>query len=157
MGFADAKVVAAKNPGAVLTRDSIGNHIVKSKEGELLYSPTLSSRSDEAGELSQPKGRNSAVMTGKRLLDPFETALTVGASDLNSKSVDPLLEQTHQAFLETSFKLEGALDDFSEDEKAPLEKYGSWMNALMTGHIQPTTDEHCAFVSMCQGKNLSKQ
>jgi hypothetical protein len=97
MSFAEAKAVAKKNPGALLTRDGGGDHIVKNREGELLYSPTLTSRSDEVGDLSQPKGKEPAVKTKKRLLDPFVTALTVGVSDLQSRSVDPLLAQAIQA------------------------------------------------------------
>ena len=96
MSFAEAKAVAEKNPGAVLTRDSAGDHIVKTKDGELLYSPTLSSHSDETGGLSQPKVKEPTVKVKKRLLDPFLTALAVGMNDLQSKSVDPLLEQAIQ-------------------------------------------------------------
>ena len=97
MSFAEAKAVAAKIPGAVVTRDSTGAHIVKNKEGKLLYSPTTPSRSDEVGDLNQPKGKEPAVKVKKRLLDPFVAALSVGVSDLQSKSVDPLLEQAIQA------------------------------------------------------------
>jgi len=97
MGFVEAKAVLAQNPGAVLTRDGAGNHIVKNKQGELLYSPALSSRADEMADRSQPKDKEPAVKTKKRLLDPFVTALAVGVSDLHSKSVDPLLEQAIQA------------------------------------------------------------
>ena len=97
MSFAEAKAIAEKNPGAVLTRDSNGDHIVKNKKGKLLYSPTQAPRSYEAEDPRQPKGKEQPVKVKKRLLDHFVVALTVGISDLQSKSVDPLLEQAIEA------------------------------------------------------------
>ena len=77
MSFAEAKAFLKKNPGAVLTRDSTGDHIVKNKQGELLYSPTLPSRSDQVGNSNQPEGKEPAAKVKKRLLGnrSFQTVI----------------------------------------------------------------------------------
>lgn len=58
----------------------------------------------------------------------------------------------HKIYRQTEFKPDVCLDEYSEDEKIILRKYGSWLKALMQGKITPTTDEQRYFLQMCFGE-----
>ena len=99
-----------------------------------MYSPTQAPRSDEAEDLSQPKGKGPAVKVKKRLLDPFVVALTAGVSDLQSKSVDPLLEQ---AIEETSSRpIEALLADPEAAQGAINAAKGKYFELLVEQDVE---------------------
>lgn len=58
----------------------------------------------------------------------------------------------HKTYLAQPFVPDVPLDGFSEADTTLLEKYGSWLKALMLRQIEPVTDEQRQFVQMCFGE-----
>lgn len=63
---------------------------------------------------------------------------------------------SHQDFRRLPFELQCDVSVFSADEQEKLRKYGSWLHALMQGHIAPTTPAQEAFVQCCLGKRSAE-
>ncbi|WP_025555109.1 DUF413 domain-containing protein [Vibrio parahaemolyticus] len=61
-------------------------------------------------------------------------------------------DSKHQSFLRKSFKIVCSQKNFRSEEIALLEKYGSWLDALMRKKILPTTKEQEHFVEVSFGK-----
>ncbi len=58
----------------------------------------------------------------------------------------------HRAAVKRSFQPSIALDSFSDEEQTLLKKYGTWMDCLAMGKIEPYTQEQLHFVAVVNQK-----
>jgi uncharacterized protein YifE (UPF0438 family) len=66
------------------------------------------------------------------------------------------LRDLHKRYVRRRFHPECRLEGFPAQEIEVIERYGSWLEALMKETIQPFTEDQKRFIAMCKGERKAE-